>query len=110
MPEAARVSDEHICTIHGAGPVLTGSDTVVIGGSPAARKGDTAFCLGAVDGVIEGAETVLINGRPASRKGDMTDGGTIVAGIGTVLIGQSKQTAALKKAAEDGSPLVEKCL
>lgn len=109
MPEAARVSDEHQCSKHGDGPILSGSDTVLIGGLAAARKGDTAQCPGAVDGIVEGEDTVLINGRPASRKGDRTDGGTIAAGIDTVLIGQSKQGAALSRAAADGTPFAEKC-
>lgn len=109
MPEAARVGDEHACTIHGAGPVLTGSSTVLVGGEKAARRGDTAFCPGAVDGIIDGSVTVLIDGRPAARKGDQTDGGVIVVGLSTVLIGSSTQAALLDKAAAEGIPFVEKC-
>lgn len=109
MPESARIGDNHVCELHGGGPVLTGSTTVQIGGRPAARKGDTAFCPGAVDGIIEGSPSVLIDGKPAARKGDMTDGGMIVVGLATVLIGVSTQAALLQKAAADGTPFVEKC-
>lgn len=109
MPEAARMTDLHICTIHGAGPVSSGAGTVLIEGLPAARKCDTALCPGAVDGIIEGEPTVLFEGRSAARKGDKTDGGVIVRGSTTVFIGLSRQNAALMKASENGMPFVEVC-
>jgi len=109
VPQAARITDAHTCFLHGSGPILTGSDTVLIGGLLAARKGDTALCPGAVDGIVEGCETVLINGKPAARRGDRTDGGRILAGMQTVLIGRSYQSEALIKAASDGVAFVEVC-
>ena len=93
---AARVGDMHTCPLvtgippvpHVGGPILTGSPTVLIGGMPAARVGDTASCVGAVDVIVTGATTVLINGRPAARMGDTTaHGGVIIQGCPTVLIG-----------------------
>ncbi len=92
---AARVTDMHVCPMvtvlvpHVGGPILpTGEPTVLIGGMPAARVGDMATCVGPPDSIIIGSSTVLIGGMPAARMGDSTaHGGTIVAGLPTVLIG-----------------------
>ncbi len=74
---------------HVGGPVLpAGEPTVLIGGTPAARVGDMATCTGPPDTIAMGSATVLIGGKPAARMGDTTShGGTIVAGLPTVLIG-----------------------
>jgi len=92
---AARISDMHVCPMvtgtvpHVGGPILpAGCTTVLIGGTPAARVGDMATCSGPPDVIIVGSATVLIGGVPAARMGDSTaHGGTIVAGLPTVLIG-----------------------
>ena len=92
---AARVTDMHVCPMvtvlvpHVGGPILpAGEPTVLIGGMPAARVGDMATCIGPPDSIILGSTTVLIGGMPAARMGDSTaHGGTIVAGLPTVLIG-----------------------
>lgn len=92
---AARVNDMHVCPMvtgtvpHVGGPILPAGDpTVLIGGAPAARVGDMATCTGPPDSIIMGSTTVLIGGKPAARMGDTTaHGGTIVAGLPTVLIG-----------------------
>lgn len=59
------------------GPITTGSPNVLIGGAPAARKGDAFICTDPQHGgsgtIIEGSKTVLINGIPAARMGDKTD-------------------------------------
>ncbi|MGR5308371.1 PAAR domain-containing protein, partial [Vibrio mediterranei] len=45
-------------------------------------------CVGPPDSIIKGSATVLICNRPAARLGDTTaHGGTIVAGMPTVLTG-----------------------
>lgn len=75
---------------HVGGPVTgPGNPTVLIGGLPAARVGDTLVCVApAPDSIIKGSATVLIGGLPAARIGDSTaHGGTIVAGLPTVIIG-----------------------
>ena len=92
---AARVGDFHVCPMvtglvpHVGGPILPpGSPTVLIGGMPAALLGDMCVCVGPPDSIILGSTTVLIGGKPAARMGDSTaHGGTIVAGLPTVLIG-----------------------
>jgi uncharacterized Zn-binding protein involved in type VI secretion len=62
--------------------------TVLIGGLPAAKVGDTAVCVGPPDAIIKGSTTVSIMGLPAARLGDKTaHGGTIVVGFPTVMIG-----------------------
>ena len=94
MPFAARVGDMHVCPMvtgvvpHVGGPIVLGSPTVMIGGMPAARVGDTVTCVGPPDVIAMGSFTVMICGMPAARMGDMTvHGGVIVLGCPTVLIG-----------------------
>ncbi len=92
---AARITDMHVCPMvtgtvpHVGGPILpAGEPTVLIGGLPAARVGDMATCVGPPDTILVGSGTVMIGGMPAARMGDSTaHGGTIVAGLPTVLIG-----------------------
>lgn len=92
---AARITDMHVCPMvtgnvpHVGGPILpAGEPTVLIGGIPAARMGDMAVCTGPTDTITSGSATVLIGGKPAARMTDTTaHGGTIIAGLATVLIG-----------------------
>lgn len=85
----------HVCPMltgnvpHVGGPIMPpGSPTVLIGGMPAALVGDMCVCTGPPDSIVMGSATVLIGGKPAARMGDSTaHGGTIVAGLPTVLIG-----------------------
>jgi uncharacterized Zn-binding protein involved in type VI secretion len=93
MP-AARLTDMHVCPMvnivvpHVGGPIVApGAPTVLIGGLPAARIGDTLVCVGPSDVIVSGSTHVLIAGSPAARLGDMTaHGGVIVVGCPTVLI------------------------
>jgi uncharacterized Zn-binding protein involved in type VI secretion len=96
MPPAARITDQHVCPSvnpggapHVGGPILPpGEATVLIGGLPAARMGDTAICVGPPATILAGSGTVMIGGMPAARLGDSTaHGGTIVGGEPTVMIG-----------------------
>ncbi|MCM8535077.1 MAG: PAAR domain-containing protein [Lentisphaeraceae bacterium] len=91
---AARITDMHACPMvtgivpHVGGPVLSGEATVLIGGMPAARVGDSLTCVGPPDTIAAGSATVMIGGMPAARLGDSTaHGGTITLGEATVLIG-----------------------
>ncbi|MBJ7554744.1 PAAR domain-containing protein [Marinomonas spartinae] len=91
---AATIGSMHVCpkttgTVpHVGGPVAVGSPNVLIGGMPAARKGDMAVCVGPPDSINAGSGSVTINGKPAARLGDATShGGKIVVGNPTVLIG-----------------------
>jgi len=55
---------------------------------PAARIADQATCVGPIDIIAKGSLTVLIGGMPAARIGDTTaHQGVIVVGAPTVLIG-----------------------
>lgn len=68
-----------------AGP---GVPNVLICNLPASVVGDTAICAGPPDTIVKGSATVLIGGRPAARIGDSTaHGGSIVMGCFTVIIG-----------------------
>ncbi|RXK47180.1 PAAR domain-containing protein [Aquirufa rosea] len=65
-----------------------GCPTVLIGNLPAACVGDMLVCIGEPDTIISGSQTVFIGGKAAARMGDTTlHGGTIVLGLPTVLIG-----------------------
>jgi len=65
-----------------------GAPNVLIGMLPAAVMGDMCVCVGAPDVGILGSFTVMIGGKPALRMGDTTaHGGTIILGCMTVMIG-----------------------
>lgn len=67
-----------------------GNPQTLIAGMPAAVVGDICVCVGPPDVIAMGSFTVLIGGKPAARMGDTTaHGGSIVAGCPTVLIGDS---------------------
>jgi uncharacterized Zn-binding protein involved in type VI secretion len=95
MPPSARLIDMHICPAfngpqpHVGGPIVgPGMPTVLIGGLPAARVGDTCVCAGPPDVIVTGSATVMIGGAPAARMGDQTaHGGVIVVGCPNVMIG-----------------------
>jgi uncharacterized Zn-binding protein involved in type VI secretion len=92
---ASRITDMHVCPMvtgivpHGGGPILPpGAVTVLIGGLPAARVGDMAFCVGPTDAIVVGSPTVLTMGQPQARIGDTTShGGKIIVGCMTVVVG-----------------------
>ena len=71
MPPAARITDNHTCPKvdpppHVGGPIITGATTVLIGYQPAARVGDSAKCVPAVDKISKGEPTVKIVGKDAA--------------------------------------------
>jgi uncharacterized Zn-binding protein involved in type VI secretion len=76
-------------TPHVGGPILPAcKPNVLIGGRPAARVGDLAYCNAPPDVIAAGSATVLIGGQMAARLGSQTvHGGVVVAGDPTVLIG-----------------------
>lgn len=91
---AAILGSMHICpktsgnVPHVGGPVIEGSNNVIVGGLPAACKGDRLICTGPPDTIRQGSGSVFINGKPVARRGDATShGGKIISGNPTVLIG-----------------------
>lgn len=94
-PAARIIVDQHVCPFcsgpvaHFGGPILpAGCTTVLIGGLPAARFNDTAFCVGPPAIICSGSQTVYIGGLWAARVGDKTShGGAIATGLLTVQIG-----------------------
>ncbi|MBK8965774.1 MAG: PAAR domain-containing protein [Saprospiraceae bacterium] len=65
-----------------------GVPTVLIEGLPAATVGSMCTCAGPPDSIVLGSQTVFIGGKPAARMGDTTaHGGQITLGSTTVLIG-----------------------
>jgi uncharacterized Zn-binding protein involved in type VI secretion len=68
--------------------VAPSAPTVLIGGLPAAGLGSMCACVGPPDTIVKGSATVMAGGRPLARMGDTTaHGGTIVLGCPTVLVG-----------------------
>jgi uncharacterized Zn-binding protein involved in type VI secretion len=60
----------------------------MIGSIPAAVMGDNCVCVGPPDAIVKGSATVMIGGKPAARMGDSTShGGSIVLGCPNVMIG-----------------------
>ena len=86
MPPAARLSDNHACTIEGDSPVVAPCcPTVLIGDLPAARVTDETTCGLPV---LKGSLTVLIGNLMAARIGDPVGcGGAIISGCTSVMIG-----------------------
>jgi uncharacterized Zn-binding protein involved in type VI secretion len=65
-----------------------GMPTVLILSMPAAPLGSMCVCVGPPDVIILGSPTVLVGGRPLARMGDSTaHGGAIMIGAPTVLVG-----------------------
>lgn len=65
-----------------------GAPNVLIGFTPAATVGSMCTCVGPPDVIVKGSMTVMIGGRPAARMGDTTShGGSVVMGLPTVMIG-----------------------
>jgi uncharacterized Zn-binding protein involved in type VI secretion len=85
---AARVTDMIVsaATMGVPTPIIPpGAPTVMIGGLPAARMGDSC----GADAIVMGSATVMIGGMPAARLADPSAGGGVVIGPGapTVMIG-----------------------
>ncbi|MFY0534306.1 PAAR domain-containing protein [Nannocystis pusilla] len=118
MPDAARISDFHVCpkvepgpVPHVGGPIFSGSANVIVGFLPAARKGDSVVCfpVGPSDRIKQGSATVLINHRQAARRTDPAvhvGGDRIVGGCPSVVIGDSTQSFVFRAAAKIGTPFV----
>jgi hypothetical protein len=65
---------------------------------------------GPPDSISQGESTVIIGGMPAARLGDSTShGGVLVAGCPTVIIGSSAQAQTVIVAAQNGTPFCEEC-
>src|SRR5690606_25600971 len=68
------------------------------------------FPVGPTDQVSSGSTSVFINHRAAARKTDPgAHGSRIVGGCPTVIIGDSRQSFALRAAARRGTPFCEEC-
>lgn len=88
MLPAARITDLIVSPATSGIPtpiIQPGAPTVLIGGLPAARLGDSC----GADVIIKGSATVLIGGLPAARIADITaSGGAVMPpGCPNVLIG-----------------------
>lgn len=68
--------------------VSPGVPTVMVQYLPAAVVTDMCVCVGPPDVIVQGSTTVIVGGRPAARLGDTTaHGGKIVTGAMTVMVG-----------------------
>ena len=112
MPPAARITDMHTCPHtdpipHVGGPIVSGCASVIIGNQPAARVGDIVICIPFQDKITAGEVSVLIDYKQAARLGDPTDGGVIIEGCPTVLIGKAAQAGCAEDAARQGAPFIK---
>lgn len=65
-----------------------GVPTVITSKMVQAVVGDMCVCVGPPDTIAKGSGTVMVGGKPAARLGDTTaHGGSIVLGAPTVIIG-----------------------
>ena len=95
MPPAARLGDNHVCpkvepgpVPHVGGPVIAGEGSVIIGYQPAARVGDSAQCVPAVDSISAGESSVTIGYKGAGKSDHWPElGNDIYVGAGAKLIG-----------------------
>jgi uncharacterized Zn-binding protein involved in type VI secretion len=111
MPPAARITDALVCEVHGAGVIITGCPTVMIGFLPAARVMDECICQEVPNNIAEGSPTVIIGGMPAARIGDLAvDAAVISTGFPTVNIGTTAQIEVMQTAAALGLPFCEECM
>ena len=68
--------------------ISPGAPPVMICNFPAATATVMITCVGPPDSLVKGSATVLIGGKPAARMGDTSGhGGAIVLGAPTVMIG-----------------------
>lgn len=90
-----------------SGPIQSGSPDVIIGGFPAARKGDSFSCTQHGSGIIVGGSgSVLVNGVSLARQGDKTQcntGGTPASSKPKPAPPQYWGGSLAKKAGEDGT-------
>jgi uncharacterized Zn-binding protein involved in type VI secretion len=92
---AARITDPTSCPIpgHGTNPIAAGSPDVLFDGLSAARLSDPSTCGSPIASAV--SPTVFINGLNAATLGSVgAHGNTIIAGSGTVIIGNSGGGAA----------------
>jgi uncharacterized Zn-binding protein involved in type VI secretion len=70
--------------LQSGGPIIHGSPDVLVGGSSAAREGDTTTNG---EPVVQGSPNVFINRKPAATMGDGTAcGGALVGGSSNVFV------------------------
>jgi uncharacterized Zn-binding protein involved in type VI secretion len=68
--------------------VMPATPLVLVGGVPVAGIASLCTCIGPPATVAKGSATVLAGGKPVARLGDTTaHGGTIIMGCPTVLVG-----------------------
>ena len=102
---AARVSDPTVCPLpgHSKNPITVGSPNVLFDNLSAARQDDPTACGSSLASNV--ISNVLINGKPATTVGTVGNhGNPVVAGSGTVIIGNSGGGAAFT----EPSPVVIK--
>ena len=85
MKPIAHIGHQHICPVHGGGPVaLPGQVHVRFNGIPLAVEGGACICVGtpSPDLMAKRSTAVRINGRGVMRVGDQTShGGRIATGV-----------------------------
>lgn len=110
MPQAARITDVENCPEGAGGPIVTGAMAVFIEKLPAARVGDVLDCDAGPTVIESGSPTVIIEGSMAARVTDTTcHGGVLVTGALTVFIGNGggSRSTTLDNAQRASAPFVK---
>ncbi|WP_415919098.1 PAAR domain-containing protein [Tateyamaria sp. SN6-1] len=84
MKPAARLTDKHVCPIHGPNAIVSVSTASTCDGLPVARVGDMTAC-GAT--ILVGSPVAIVDNKPVAHIGSPTShGGTIVTGSPKMLV------------------------
>jgi len=84
MIPAARLTDKHVCPIHGPNVITVVSTASTCEGLPIARVGDMTAC-GAT--ILTGSAKTMVDKKPVAHIGSTTShGGTIVTGSAKMLV------------------------
>ncbi len=94
---------------HEGGKIISGCQTVLIEGEPAATVGDVCLCNGGfLDVISSGSSGVFIEDKPAARQGHLcSHGGIIISGSTTVLIGETMNLDLIRALDKDKSDFIE---
>ena len=84
MKPAARLTDKHVCPIHGTNAIVSVSTASTCDGLPLARVGDMTAC-GAT--ILVGSPVTIVDNKPVAHIGSPTShGGTIITGSPKMLV------------------------
>lgn len=76
MKPTARLTDTHVCPIHGPNPIVSVASKSTCDGLPVATIGDKTAC-GAI--IVTGSAVCLTDGKPTAHLGSQTNHGGVIS-------------------------------